>query len=149
MNGETKPAKETKRVKRMWLIHRTADVAGAETNAVFGLRYTDATGNGHRYCMPDVLPLNERERQATDMYLIPEGRFKDVEVLTTTRLRLELVDPAEWSPPSSWDKRHAWLPDAIFVIAETVDGEFVVLVQKPTWNRDQWFDKGNPSHDLN
>jgi len=115
---------------RIWVIHTTSRADKSDTNDNFSL-HLPATGKaadslGFLLRFPN-LPHNERERGRTDQYEFDVRRFG--------------IDhqEARGKISMSTDGGNAWLPQSIWVIGRTIDGEDHVLVARSSWPTNRKF----------
>jgi hypothetical protein len=117
---------------RVFVIHKTANKEDANSDANFQLQLA-RPGGDVILSFPDQ-PQDERERGSTDLY----------EFDLSNEPQVNTDDPGfDVSMINQSDD--GWLPQSIFVLAETTEGKTIVLGAHPTWGN-TWFDTdGSPN----
>ena len=128
------------KLRTLWVIHTTANVANADTEDQFDLviRASPNPNFEARFHFPNLPNPDERERARTDEY-----RF-NVESIDAN---MELVDGNDMAIETLGSD--AWLPSTVWVIGEDVAGQRKLLVGIPKWPSNRWWSKdtseGQPS----
>ena len=116
-------------LERVWVTHTTSTDAEANTGAAFSL---EISGNNQvaNLDFPD-LPHDERERGRTDQYEFDLRNWEiDHEDVLPGNVRLTI---------RGGEGGNAWLPQSIWVMGRTVDGQYHLLVARPDWPATAWF----------
>ena len=120
------------RLRRLWVIHTTADVANADTEDLFDL-VIDHFPNPEFVRLrhfPDLPNPDERERARTDEYQFDiESLHADSSDLTADKLRIQIRG------------NDAWLPSTLWVIGEDVHGTNHLIAGFPSWPSNRWWSK--------
>ena len=120
------------RLRRLWVIHTTADVANADTEDLFDL-VIDHFPNPEFVRLrhfPDLPNPDERERARTDEYSFDiESLDIDSSDLTADKLRIQIRG------------NDAWLPSTLWVIGEDVHGTNHLIAGFPSWPSNRWWSK--------
>jgi len=120
------------RLRRLWVIHTTADVANADTEDLFDL-VIDHFPNPEFVRLrhfPDLPNPDERERARTDEYSFDiESLDIDSSELHANNLSIEILG------------NDAWLPSTLWVIGEDVHGTNHLIAGFPSWPSNRWWSK--------
>jgi len=120
------------RLRRLWVIHTTADVANADTEVPFDLLIDHLPGQSfaERRGFPDLPNPDERECARTDEYQFDiESLHADSSDLTADKLRIQIRG------------NDAWLPSTLWVIGEDVHGTNHLIAGFPSWPSNRWWSK--------
>jgi hypothetical protein len=119
------------RLRFLWVIHTTANVADADTDGGFELAVhgsPNAEVEIGSFPFPDLPNPDERERARTDEY-----RF-NVHALNVDMFNIDGNHLAIRALSND-----AWLPASIWVIGEDVQGRRELLVGLPNWPSSLWW----------
>ncbi|MEV6253727.1 hypothetical protein AB0L97_10775 [Nocardia sp. NPDC051911] len=125
-------------IKKIIVVHSTANVKDAGSDAVFELQIERLRpGNVWELLVnPNFpsLPHDERERGLTDLYSFD---FSDHPIdwsgQTGNRIAMRMLTR----------EGDGWLPKSIFVIGIESGRNAIVLGSHPAWPRTGWFDNGS------
>jgi hypothetical protein len=113
-------------LERIWVVHTTSTADDAETDSGITLEIQSGAQRMSKV-LPD-LPHDERERGRTDEYELDLRDFQfDTDVLQPGDFRFTIRGD------------DAWLPESIWVIGRTVNGDFELLIARPYWPGTAWF----------
>jgi hypothetical protein len=120
-------------LKRIFVIHTTADEDDAETDANFQIQVV-TPGGDFIQTFPEPITgsdHNQRERGRTDEYEFNvEGKGVDTQD-SVFEIRMRMISTTD-----------GWLPTRIWVLGETRENQIIVVAAHPEW-QGGWFDRGD------